>query len=394
MAAPEQCGAVAPSCASAVFTQLFNATHPMTKQEVAAAVGVSLPTVYQAFNALDDRGLLAPGEERGSTGGRRAATFRIPHDGTGAIGISVTGSEMRAVVCNLYGERYTGLVIDTELAASSSAAALNTALRKLVDELFAKAERRGIEIVGTGIGLPSAIEPATGRLIKTKVLRLTDSTVLARDITAGIPGAVGVFNDADCGAFAQFCPAGGEGYHADGCGFVGSARTMAYLSLERGVGGSILINGTPLHGVRNLSGEFGHICVETGGRACTCGQHGCLEAYCSTAALAEEQGCTLEDFFNRAAERDRRALEALDSYLGHLARGIHAIRMVLDCPVVIGGITSYYLQPYIGRLDALVRDLDPFASAGQQPVMTSLHPFHGVAFGAALQMVERFIATL
>ena len=149
------------------------------------------------------------------------------------------------------------------------------------------------------------------------------------------------------------------------------------------MGGSILINGTPLHGVRNLSGEFGHICVETGGRACTCGQHGCLEAYCSTAALAEEQGCTLEDFFNRAAERDRRALEALDSYLGHLARGIHAIRMVLDCPVVIGGITSYYLQPYIGRLDALVRDLDPFASAGQQPVMTSLHPFHGVAFGAA-----------
>ena len=31
------------SCASAVFTQLFNATHPMTKQEVAAAVGVSCP---------------------------------------------------------------------------------------------------------------------------------------------------------------------------------------------------------------------------------------------------------------------------------------------------------------------------------------------------------------
>lgn len=394
MAAPEQRGAAAPSCASAVFMQLQNADAPMTKQEVATAVGVSLPTVYQAFNALADRGLLAPGEERGSTGGRRAATFRISHGGTGAIGVSITGAEMRAVVCNLYGERYTGLVIDTELASPCSAATLNAALRKLVGELRAKAKARGIEIVGTGIGLPSAIDPATGRLVNTKVLRLTDTTVFARDIVAGIPGATGVFNDADCGAFAQFCPAGGEGFHADGCRFVGDERTMAYLSLERGVGGSVLIDGTPLRGARNLSGEFGHICVETEGRACTCGQRGCLEAYCSTTALSEEQGCSLEEFFSRVGSRETRALEAFDSYLEHLARGIHAIRMVLDCPVVIGGIMSFYLQPYIDKLDALVRELDPFASAGQQPVMTSLHPFHGVAFGAALQMVERFIATL
>lgn len=394
MAATDPRGAGAPSSTSAVFSQLLNAPQPMTKQEVAQAVGVSLPTVYQAFNALDERGLLTAGEERTSTGGRRAATFGITHEGFGAIGIAVTGTELRAAVCNLQGERYSGLVRDIAVGSPSSSAQLNAHLRALVEELCADTQARGIQIVGTGIGVPSAIDPATGRLVNTKVMRLTDAYAYARDLTAGIAGPVGVFNDADCGAFSQFCPGGGEGYTPAGCPIEGIGRTMAYLSLERGVGGSILIDGTPIHGTRNLSGEFGHICVETDGRPCTCGQHGCLEAYCSTAVLSDEQNCTLEEFFSRIAEHDSQAAAALDAYLEHLARGIHAIRMVLDCPVVIGGIMSYYLQPFIERLNERVRELDPFALANEQLALTSSHPFHGVAFGAALQMVERYTAGL
>ena len=394
MTATDPRATAAPSNTSAVFSQLLNAPSPMTKQEVAQAVGVSLPTVYQAFNALEERGLLTAGEERTSTGGRRAATFGITDKGFGSIGISVTGTELRAVVCNLQGVRYKGLACDVPLASSGSAAALNRAIQNLLNELEAQMRELDIELIGLGIGIPSAVDPASGRLINTKVMRLTDEVAYARDLTAGITCPARVFNDADCGAFSQFCPGGGVGYESEPRALERIGRTLVYLSIERGVGGSILIDGIPVRGSHNLSAEFGHICVETDGKPCTCGQKGCLEAYCSTTVLSDDQGCTLEEFFERVSNGDKRATAALDDYLEHLARGIHAIRMVLDCPVVIGGIMSFYLVPYIGRINARVRELDPFETGDEQLALQSVHPFHGVAFGAALQMIDRFAASL
>ena len=42
---------------------------------------------------------------------------------------------------------------------------------------------------------------------------------------------------------------------------------MAYLSLESGIGGSVLIGGAPYHGSNQRSCEFGHMCVVPGGLA-------------------------------------------------------------------------------------------------------------------------------
>ena len=52
--------------------------------------------------------------------------------------------------------------------------------------------------------------------------------------------------------------------------------SMAYLSLENGVGGAVLLNGAPYFGMHHRSGEFGHMCVEPGGLACACGKNGCM----------------------------------------------------------------------------------------------------------------------
>ena len=47
-------------------------------------------------------------------------------------------------------------------------------------------------------------------------------------------------------------------------------------------------------GSQQYAGEFGHMTIDPGGPACTCGDHGCVEAYCSVSAVRDFVGAMRE----------------------------------------------------------------------------------------------------
>ncbi|SDU30768.1 ROK family protein [Jiangella alkaliphila] len=70
----------------------------------------------------------------------------------------------------------------------------------------------------------------------------------------------------------------------------GAARgvsTMIYLTISTGVGGGAVIGGRLHRGAAGNGGELGHVMVRPGGRLCTCGRRGCLEAYVSGTNIAD-----------------------------------------------------------------------------------------------------------
>ncbi|RIQ18874.1 ROK family protein [Jiangella rhizosphaerae] len=70
----------------------------------------------------------------------------------------------------------------------------------------------------------------------------------------------------------------------------GAARgvsTMIYLTISTGVGGGAVIDGRLHRGAAGNGGELGHLMVRPGGRLCSCGRRGCLEAYVSGTNIAE-----------------------------------------------------------------------------------------------------------
>ena len=84
-------------------------------------------------------------------------------------------------------------------------------------------------------------------------------------------------------------------------------------------------------GVRipQVIGEIGHTTVARDGDACTCGNHGCLEAMCSPARMlqlyAHESGQPLQQLksLTRLAEAgDRKALSAIDDCAEYLGIGL------------------------------------------------------------------------
>jgi glucokinase len=89
----------------------------------------------------------------------------------------------------------------------------------------------------------------------------------------GIPAVL--VNDATAGMLAEHRYGAARG-----------ADIAIYLTISTGVGGGAVIHGRLHRGSAGNGGEFGHVMVRPGGRRCTCGRLGCLEAYASGTSIA------------------------------------------------------------------------------------------------------------
>src|SRR5690606_27342425 len=138
-----------------------------------------------------------------------------------------------------------------------------------------------------------------------RVLHAVNLGVDALDLAArasaelGVP--VAVENDVKAAALGAASLMGPE-----------AAASMAYLNLGTGVAAGIVTDGRLWRGARGTAGEVGHISVDPAGRACTCGQRGCIETLAGGGALARAWGrpgaFPVRDIFDAADEGDADAV--------------------------------------------------------------------------------------
>ncbi len=361
----------ADSARSRIYRYLYESREFCVKQTLAKQCDVSMPTLYQNLAELMEDGLVRYSGKEQSTGGRRAQGLEIVPDARYAVGISVMESRLRFSAADL---RLNELAYHE--APFADIARLTEAVPR---ELDAFLDDRGLErkrMLGVGITIPGIVTPECDRIVMAPTLHLRNAPLLA--LAQDIPYPVYIVNDASSSGYAEWFACG-------------ESRNMAYLSLENGVGGAVLADSVPYGGDNGRSGEFGHICVEPGGLPCSCGRRGCLEAYCSARRITEELGVSPDDFFV-GVERHEPAYETLlYDMLRHLAVGINNIHMALDCDVVLGGILSEYLQPYLPSLRRYVLAGNPFEPDAGFVRLSTLRK-HTAPLGAALFFIREFVS--
>ena len=361
------------SVRSRIYHTLYDGRSFCSKQSLAERCGISMPTLYLNLNELMEEGLVRYSGEERSTGGRRAQGLDIVPDARISVGLSLSSGMMRAVAADLRLQELAYKTYSYDSAAEVFAGS-HVIARDLEDFLDEFGIDRG-RLLGVGISLPGPISPDHSRLIIAPTLGLRD--VALDGLTRDIPYPVYVENDASASGHAE-------------CFVRRDSENMAYLSLENGVGGAVLIDGKPYDGELMRSGEFGHICVEPAGLPCSCGKHGCLEPYCSASRIDKTFGIGLEEFFE-GVEAHNPAYEALlYDILRHLAIGINNIHMVLDCDVILGGFFSEYLRPYLPILRQYVLSGNAFMEDADF-VKLSILPRHITPLGAALFFIREFV---
>jgi glucokinase len=184
-------------------------------------------------------------------------------------------------------------------------------------------------IEAAGVGAPGVLDYAHGRAAFLPNLPGPwAATPLVDPIAAGLGVRVSLINDARAFTLGELRLGAGQG-----------CDNLLCVGLGTGVGGGVAVNGRLHIGVDGTAGEFGHQTVELDGRACGCGNRGCIETYASGPAIARDGGQSTPELVAEAAKAgDDRALATFEQAGRYLGVAIaNAVVLLAPQRVVIGG---------------------------------------------------------
>lgn len=257
------------------LVQLVRDREGLSRQQLVAETGMSRGTLYSRLDTLTRLGLVYEAEALGATGGRRARRIRFEDRGRVVLVVDLGQNHARVAVTDLLGseQRRADLPISVADGAEEVLGVVLDHAEKLV------ASGTGERLVGVGFGVPSSVDPRSGRLVDATAMPGWADDALVEAVRPRFDVPLVVENDARAGAM-------GESRSED--------ETVVYLKIATGIGCGIVVGGVALRGARGLAGAIGHVEVGTQARGpvprCGCGRFGCLAAYSSGRALVERLG--------------------------------------------------------------------------------------------------------
>ncbi|HET7229551.1 MAG TPA: ROK family protein [Longimicrobium sp.] len=191
-------------------------------------------------------------------------------DGRTALGVDVGGTKTEIVLAARGGR----VIAETRIPTEPGHGAQDT-LRRAAEAARAAFGTDFERAATVGISVAGQVGPR-GVLLGAPNLPGWPGADIRRIAAAAFGVPARVVNDVRAATWGEWRLGAGRG-----------VRDLVVLFLGTGVGGGAVIGGTLLEGSGGVGGEFGHVTVVAGGRACTCGSLGCLEAYCGGWAIAE-----------------------------------------------------------------------------------------------------------
>ena len=320
----------------------------MTRQEIAEALSLSMPTTLQNVTELLEQGILEECGAACSSGGRKAKMLRLRREAGLAVGVHIGVRHVELVVTDLMGKlRQAGAF---PLAFQDDPAWYAQFQRTLLDFLTER-QLEPSQILGAGVSFPGIIDGQGVQVIRSHILGLSHMGL--ERFRKVLPFPAVFANDANCACFAER-GAGRESY--------------VYLSLNESVGGALMLKGQLWTGNTFQAGEIGHMLLLPGGRMCYCGKRGCADAYLSPQAL----------------ERD-----GWDVYLDHLAILSTNLQMLLNMDLVVGGQTGAQISPHMEALRDKAAQYDRFARDVDY-IFPCIQREYACALGAASFSLEMF----
>lgn len=364
----------------------LNKCKRVSKPDISAELGISMPTVLQNINELIKQGLVQEVGEFESTGGRKATAIAPVRNSYYALGIDITQNHIGLVLTDLSGDVlkhkrvYKPFVNNREYYKEMAEIALEFKSSEIDSDK---------EFLGVGISIPGIVDTRSNKILFSHALKFAN--IESDRFSEFIPYPCILINDANAAGFAEM-------YHYDKC------FNAVYLSLSNSVGGAIIVErqsylsdspfADKLYLGDNLrGGEFGHMTLIPDGNKCYCGKRGCLDVYCSAKTLSKHSDEKLEKFFEEMENGNEELREIWNQYISYLAIEVNNLRMIFDCSVIIGGYVGSYIESYISRLKEEVEILNTF-EVDASYIKPCRYRVEASALGAALQHIEGFICTV
>lgn len=374
----------------AIILNKIRTDGPISRAKIAKETKLTPPTVSSLVNELIETELIIESVLGESLGGRKPTMLIINSKRFHIVGVDIGPKMIRTVLIDLAGDAI--IKQQTAIPAPINKEDLLHLLKITITELLN--EHADKEVIGIGIGMHGAVDVNSGTSIFAPNLNLRDIPLKA-ELEAEFDILVKVDNDVRAMAFGEYWLMSGQ-----------TNENMVTVNIGHGVGAGIVINGQLFHGDHNLAGEIGHMTIDfSGGKLCSCGNHGCWQTLVSGPAIAEysierikeTRATSLHTFMNNRVEHldgkavyeaallgDKLAIEVLLQTGEYIGIGLtNVIHMLNPTKIIIGGgvsNASTFILPII-RETIAKRGLTK--QAKETEILCSKQGIYGAAMGAA-----------
>lgn len=400
-----------------VYAALYHEPQ-QSKQQLARFLNMSLSTVDSNIKNLLQSNLIEEGRTLESTGGRKAQGYQIKATAHYAIGCFLLDEKVIATAVDLNGRP----LWEEHFSLDHHAISTDEYWAQLKEHLVTLGKKHHLQ-KSQCLGLAFALQ---GTVTSNHVLSVSGESARARARAAegaAVTGAFGrgsvrevqpdhvnygilllktgqqltleqiqahfslpcsLYHDAKAAAFAELW----EKPQID---------NAALFLLNQNLGGALIFNNMVHYGNQGRGGLVEHVKVGHEGRLCYCGNHDCLECYCSKQALEHDTALDYTEFFRRIhsqdAEQHYPELWSLwQKYLGYLGISIYNISRLMDGKIILTGAMAPYFQhqDLLALKDHINRYTDNF-SVGLEDLILSPRSDAVVALGAGRHLINAYL---
>ncbi len=364
-----------------ILLNLVRARQPISRADLARAMGVRRGSITLIVNDLLREGLIVEGASGQAARGRKPTFLYIDSRRRAIAAVDIRPSQTFVMLTDKLGKPLTGVVgMPTERDPRKLARVVARRITALL------AEHSEIEACdGIGVVVPGMVE-------RSSMTVLHAPTLGWRNISLGAPIAAASGLPVVVESAGRACALAQAWAMRDDAAI--ASGDIVYVSVSDGVGVGVTVHGELLRGRHNIAGEFGHVPLSIDGPRCSCGANGCWEAYISNRATlaryfgqpmealgprrTDQREFTINDLLARARAGDQKAAAALQATARYLGLGLASVVNALDpVRVYIGGeITAAWdlIEPTV-RAALAERALMPaVAETDIRPVPTSEYP--------------------
>jgi predicted NBD/HSP70 family sugar kinase len=368
-------------------------------------IKLSKTTVKKIFDSLGASGLLLSAGKGDSTdeGGKKPELYKFNKNFGYAISLHVTPEDLIAVITDLCAEItfHKAMKLDKDRSLSGVMSLLVETIRGFVAMKAAAGER----LIGIAVVLPGLVDPLEGISIYTPHYPdwgrdVPFNRILKEGLGEGYDVPIHTENANRIQALAEST----KGV-ARGC-----KNFVIIDALNEGLGAGIVLHGEVVLGAQSISGEVGHITLDSrDGFPCICGHRGCFEAMVSARrllALAREglpgdSGSTLavldpalrlDDICQAAARGDPLAIRLVEDAARWFIVGLGNLILINDPElIVIQGVYVKAGELFLDRLREGIRRIGlPNVEKRVRIEYSAMGEERGVIGGAAFVVADFF----
>ena len=370
------------------------ATTGISRTDLAEEMGLTRAAVTLIVNDLLENGVILEAESRAIPNGRPPVVLEInPKRGLvaavdmGATHVNIALADFSAKIIE-----ETSFPFDIKQGPQVCLAEVRRILQELLD-------RYGIsisEIMAVGVGVPGPVIKDAGMVMSPPIMPGWDRYPIRQTLEEAWGCPVSLNNDAELGALGEWAYGAGRG-----------EKNLAFIKVGSGIGAGLIINQQIYGGTTGSAGEIGHITIEENGPLCTCGNHGCMEAFAGGNAIAIQarkmvqsgkrtllSNIPLENITAReVAESARRGdlpsqeiIMRAGTFIGIAIAGV--VNLFNPSAVIIGGGVAQAGDLLTTSIRQAVRDRSLHASEQSVHITTAMLGQRSSLIGATVQAIN------